>query len=79
MSAIFLGISPGRIHTYSSDGAIAQNAFGTLVWAMVCKTNWKNQTKNSVLLVYVHILHRNKSPYHPTEYQVKFYLDTYIY
>lgn len=39
MSAIFLSSPPGEIYIYFSDGVVAQNAFGTLVWAMTSKTD----------------------------------------
>lgn len=41
MSAIFLSSPPGRIRTYSNDGAIAQSALQTLVWEVTSKTDWK--------------------------------------
>lgn len=41
MSAIFLSSPPGKIYIHFSDGAVAQNAFGTLVWAMTSKMDWK--------------------------------------
>ena len=61
MSAILLGGPPGRIHVYSIDGAIAQSALGTLVSEVISKTDWKNHTINSILLVYIHTLYKNKS------------------
>ena len=56
MSVILLSSAPGRIHTYSKDGTIAQNPFAALTREMTSKTDWKNHTRNSILLVYIHIL-----------------------
>ena len=55
MSAVLLSSPPGKIPTYSSDGAIARNAVGTLVWEMTLETDGNNKLKEfHFICLYTH-------------------------